>query len=96
MACATDLGYGLACKGEHEKDVEFINALIENNKKAYAQSPKSAIMSNLFYLLMGILFVFFGYQKNKFLFIFGLICIGFWIALAIYNSSYFKTIRTKY
>lgn len=94
--CSTDLGYGLACKGDHEKDVEFLNALIENNKKVYAQSPKSALLGNLFYLLMGIVFIFFGYQKSKFLLIFGIICVGFWIALVLYNSSYFKKIRTNY
>ena len=94
--CSTDLGFGLACKDKHEKDVEFLNSLIENNKKAYRQSPKSAMAGNLFYLLMGILFIGFGYPDAKFLILFGVLCVGYWIFLMVYNSRYFKKIKTDY
>ncbi len=94
--CVADTGEGLACKGEHEKDVEFINSLIENNKKLYSQRPKSVLMSNLFLLLMGIFFISFGYEKSKFLMIFGVLCIVYWGVLAVHNSIHLKKIRTNY
>ena len=96
VECAADTGVGLACNGEHEKDVEFLHSLIENNKKAYSQSPKSILMSNLFFLIMGILFIAFGYEKSIFLMAFGIICVIYWVALAVYNSIYLKKIRTNY
>lgn len=96
--CAADTGNGLACKDEHEKDVEFIHSLIENSKKAYSASRSSILMSNLFLLVLGALFIGFGYflQKDSFLIWMGIAFIGYWAALAVYNSAYFKKIRTNY
>lgn len=96
VECAVDLEFGLACSGIHEREVEFIHSLVDNSKKAYKQSPKSAVVSNLFYLLMGVFFIVFGYRKSVFLLWFGILCIAFWLGLFIYNSNYFRKIRTNY
>lgn len=96
--CAADTGNGLACKNEHEQQVEFINSLIENSKKAYSQSPKSSILSNLFLLLMGILFIGYSFinKNQKFLLLFGVLCVAYWGILFVYNSIYLKKLKTDY
>ena len=94
--CAIDLGHGLACKGVHESEVELLNSLIENNKKSYSQTSKSLFMSNLYLLLMGILFISFGYERSKFAVYFGVLCVGYWLVLAIYNYFYLKKFKTDY
>ncbi len=94
--CVTDLGNGLACKDVHEEEVELLNSLIENNKKAYSQTTKSVFVSNLYLLLIGVLFVAFGYEKSKFLMYLGFLSIGYWLALAIYNYFHLRKFRTDY
>ncbi len=96
--CAFDTGNGLACKNEDEQQVEFINSLIENSKKAYSQSPKSSILSNLFLLLMGCLFIGYWFinRGQKFLLLFGVLCISYWIIIFIYNRIYLKKLKTDY
>lgn len=90
------MGFGIACSGIHEKDVEFLHSLIDNNKKAYSQSKKSVLMSNLFFLLMGVLFIGFGWYRSNFLVGFGVLCVAYWLALAIYNHLYLKKLKTDY
>lgn len=92
--CAVDLGHGLACKGEHEEEVNNINDLISNSAKSYSASPKSVFMSNLYLLLMGFMFIWFGLEKSKFLMAFGALCIGYWLVLLIYNTNLFKKFKT--
>jgi len=94
--CLADLGSGLACKNAHEEEVELLNSLIENNKKAYSQTTKSIFMSNFYLFLMGVLFVGFGYERSKFLMYFGILCIGYWVVLAVYNFINLKKFKTDY
>ena len=97
-ACATDTGCGIACKDEHEKEVELLNSLIDNNLKAYASTPKSILMSNLFLLLMGVLFIAYHlfFSGSKFILWFGILCSTYWLVLAIYNFFFLKKIKTDY
>ena len=96
--CIADTGVGLACKSEHEKEVEFLHSLIDNNKQAYSGASKSILMSNIFYLLMGILFIGYSYffSGSEFLLWFGFLCIGYWVALAVYNFVHLKKLNTDY
>lgn len=92
--CVTDLGHGLACKNMHETEVEGINDLISNSAKSYSSSKNSVFLSNLYLLLMGALFIWFGIEKSKFLIAFGVMCILYWLLLLIYNTNLFKKIKT--
>jgi hypothetical protein len=94
--CSIDLGSGLACTDEHEEEVELLNSLIENSKKAYSQTTKSVFLGNLYLLLMGALFIGFGYEKSKFLIYFGILCIGYWGVLTVYNFINLKKFKTDY
>lgn len=94
--CATDLGKGLACKGQHEAEVEQINRLIEQGVKGQAQAPKSVSLANIIYLLMGMLFLGFGYyESSSFLLIFGALLAGFWLVLLVYNLLFFRRLEEK-
>ena len=90
LECITDLGDGLACKEKHEQDVELLNSLIENNKKAYSQTKKSVFVSNLYLFLMGVLLIVFGFEKSYLLMYFGVLCVVYWLVLAVYNFFYLK------
>lgn len=96
--CSTDMGHGLACKGMHEEDVEAINSLIDNNKKAFSSGPKATLFGPAFNVFMGILFMYYGYGKGvmslPFLLGAGFLVLG--VATYIYNTAYFKKVRTEY
>lgn len=98
--CVTDLGHGLACKNRHEDDVEAINNLIENNKKTYEAQPKGSLIMPIFYVFMGLVFVYFAYKDGRGIgsmpFIMGAGFILFGIAIFAYNQLYLGKIRTKY
>ena len=95
-ACATDLDHGLACKDKHESDVTFLYTLVERSRKTIEIQPQSAMAGNLSWIIMGLIFVGFGfYQANTFLTVFGGFCIIYWLYLAIYNSGVFKKLDQK-
>lgn len=94
--CAKDLGHGLACKDKHEEDVEFLHTLIEASKMSESDIPKATALSNILYLLLGIAFLIWGWFVPSYgIMSMGGIFIIFWLALAIYNSNYFKKIGIK-
>ena len=62
--CATDLEFGLACKGKHEEQVQSVNMIIEKNAKIYSAAPRNILIAPLFSFFMGILFLVFGYQSK--------------------------------
>lgn len=64
VECAHDLGHGLACKNEHEQQVETLNSLIEKNAEIYDSAPTNTLIAPLFYACMGALFVWFGVQSR--------------------------------
>lgn len=96
--CSIDLGHGLACKGVHEADVEALNSLIDNNKRAYESGPKATLFGPIFNLFMGFLFMFYGFDRgmNSLPFLLGVGFIVFGVVTFAYNSAYFKRVRTKY
>lgn len=94
--CASDLGHGLACKGKHEADVELFSTLIERSKKKIELQPRAISAGNLSWLIMGIIFLGFGYyQQQYFLMVFGAFCAGYWLYLKAYNSNFFKNIGSQ-
>jgi len=96
--CCTDLGHGIACKGIHEKEVEQINSLIENNKRVYESQPKGSLIMPFFYLLMGVAFIFYGMKRgfDSLTFILGCGFAACGIIMFVYNTKFFKKITTKY
>lgn len=96
--CCTDLGDGLACKGVHEEEVKHLNSLIQNSKRAYASLPKASSFGPIFNIFIGLIFVYFGYQRglDNFLFILGAGFVIFGLAALIYNAKYFKKVTTNY
>ncbi|WP_444931951.1 hypothetical protein ACJJIF_09365 [Microbulbifer sp. SSSA002] len=96
--CCTDLGFGLACKDTHESDVSMLNSLIENNKRAYESQPKATMFGPLFFIFMGLVFSYFGYQKglDNLSFIIGVGFIVYGIAIFVYNKLFFKKVTTEY
>ncbi len=94
-ACLTDLGHGTACQDKHEVEVENINSLIENSTASYSLSPKSVFVSNLFLLLLGILFLWFGFAEDStFLMVVGALFISYLVLLLIYNIVQFRKLKT--
>ena len=98
IECCTDLKDGLACKGQHEEEVKHLNSLIQNTKKAYSSSPKASLFGPVFNMFMGAAFLGFGIKKNyePFLITLGAGFLIFGLAIAIYNTKYFKKITTNY
>lgn len=70
--CMSDLGHGLACKNQHEEQVEAVHLLIEKNKKLHnarievdaTVTAKAFYALPLSYLLLGLIFTGFGYFKE--------------------------------
>ena len=92
--CLTDLDQGIACKNNHEADVEFLGKLINQSKQTIKLQPRSVLIGNLSWLFMGIIFIGFGiYAFNDFLLVFGAFCFAYWCYLFIYNKSIFKKLR---
>lgn len=63
--CATDLGHGLACTGVHETRVENLNTIISKNIDAMEAAPKNLLILPVFYLVMGMVFAYFGYASGR-------------------------------
>ena len=62
--CATDLGLGLSCKGDHEKYVNNINMVIEKNVKVYSEAGKNSFIGPAFTIFMGSVFTYQGYVSS--------------------------------
>jgi hypothetical protein len=94
--CASDLGYGLACKGKHENLVETYNALIEKNAEVYDAVPKNLWITPIFFAFMGLVFAVDGFIARgitDFSFIIGIGFIVFAIIIYIKNKQLFS--KTK-
>lgn len=97
--CVTDLGYGLACKGMHEVEVENINTLVSKNIDAIESAPKNAMILPAFFLLSGLVFAGFGYFSKRgitdFSFILGSVFIVFAIVVYFRNRALFNNIAIR-
>lgn len=63
--CAQDLGYGLACKGEHEQRAAQIEALTDRSLKVMSATQKNVHIAPLFHLFMGAVFLIYGLSSNN-------------------------------
>lgn len=84
VECLTDLGYGLACKNNHEQRVKDLNFIISKNIQIYNAAPRSTKMTPLLYAFMGIMFLCYGVFVLKGLVNFSSI-MGF--AFIVYSSG---------
>src|SRR5512145_1470441 len=55
--CAVDVGNGIACKGLCESEVIAINKIMQQGKKAYANTSKTYSQYSLLLALIGIAFI---------------------------------------
>lgn len=96
--CCTDLGHGLACKDRHESEVETLNSLIQDTKKVYESQPKATLFAPVFYLFIGLVFVYFGYQEglDSLAFILGSGFVVFGIAIFIYDTILLKKLKKEH
>jgi len=60
MEFATDVGNGLACKGQCEERVQSINRMIDSNSKILAVSNTQLRRNMIFTIISGLLFCAFG------------------------------------
>ena len=58
--CATDLGFGLACRSIHEQEVAAVNGMVERATKIQAVNRSNKYLSPVFFLAFGSFFV--GYE----------------------------------
>ncbi|MGJ4789179.1 hypothetical protein EHQ52_17010 [Leptospira koniambonensis] len=59
--CAVDTGLGISCHGLCEQEVKFYGELLNKSKKTYATTAGTFKRSSLIYLLLGIVFLGFGF-----------------------------------
>ncbi|VAW74144.1 hypothetical protein MNBD_GAMMA12-1598 [hydrothermal vent metagenome] len=62
MECVSDLGYGIACKDKHEKEVNDLRELARHSVNAYKASPKSLLIIPLFFIIMGLVTLMFSFS----------------------------------
>jgi hypothetical protein len=65
-ACATDLGFGLACHGEHEEQVGTVQAMLAKTARIHSANRSGKYVSPAFFLVMGLLFLGFGLYQDGF------------------------------
>jgi hypothetical protein len=63
--CATDLGHGLSCKGEHEAVVQAYKDILDRNARAAAAARKNIAIAPIFYIFMGAVFVVYGISSHE-------------------------------
>lgn len=97
--CATDLGHGLACAGVHETRVENLNTIISKNIDAVEAAPKSLLIGPAFCLILGMVFVYFGYDSGRgvldFVSIVGIAFIVFSVVIFVRNKALYRDISIK-
>ncbi len=87
--CSEDLGYGIACK-EHISEVENIEKLVSRNIKVNSNLPKNTTFTIYFYLFLGVVFAFFGYNSKG-----GVYDLPFIMGVGFIIFSIILFIRTK-
>src|SRR6478736_4540497 len=73
--CAKDLGFGLACRGDHEQRVVEIDELISRNVAVQRAAGRAKYAGPAFYLFMGLVFTGYGLlfsRSDHFLLIMGI------------------------
>lgn len=94
LACANDLGHGLACKDKHEQRVKDLEMVISKSITAYSDARKNIYIVPAFYFFMGLVFTGYSYYQSRTLteapFIMGLGFIAFGIVLLVRNRKIFS------
>ena len=65
LACATDLGYGIACKAKHEQRVDDLEMILSKNIQAFSDASKNQFIIPALFLFMGFVFAGFGLYKGE-------------------------------
>src|SRR4029453_1085008 len=58
--CASDEGFGLACRGRCEEEVKAVSQIIERNKVVFGKTAAVYFRSAILFGLMGLLFLLFA------------------------------------
>lgn len=62
--CATDLGFGLACHGEHEEQVKIVNGMLAKTARIHSANRFGKYGPSAFLIVMGLLFLGFGLYQD--------------------------------
>ena len=64
--CANDLGFGLACRNLHEKEVTAVNSMVERATRVQTVNNSNKYLTPLFFMAMGSIFIGYElYQGNR-------------------------------
>lgn len=85
--CANDLGYGLACRDVHERQVASMNGIVERAVRVQAVGRSNKYLSPIFFLVFGSFFVGYGLYTGDNGEGFGLWLGGLFIAYGLYLAT---------
>lgn len=92
-ACATDLGFGLACHELHEEQVKSTHAMVAKAARLQAANRSSKYLGPAFFIVLGSLFatwgVFMEGGPTNFVFAIG-------IAFLLYGAFVLSVVRKAY
>ena len=63
-SCATDLGFGLACRGEHEEQVQTTHAIVTKAAQIQSVNRSNKYLAPAFFIAMGLLFLGYGLYES--------------------------------
>jgi hypothetical protein len=92
-ACATDLGYGLACHGVHEEQVTCTHAMVTKAARLQAVNRSNKYLSPAFFIVTGVLFATWGFVSDRGVanFTFGL-----GVVFLLYGAFLLSAVRKAY
>lgn len=96
--CAVDVGKGIACKDQCEDDVMMINAIINNNAKAYSTIKGRSLFGPIFFIIIGMVFGLYGLLSGYalgFSLILGICFVIYGVAIIIANKKYINQLNTN-
>jgi len=92
-ACATDLGYGLACREAHEEQVTAVHAMVTKAARVQSVNRSNKYLSPTLFIALGSVFVGYGLinggAATSFTVILG-------VVLLLYGLFLFNAVRKAY
>jgi hypothetical protein len=92
LGCAVDLGFGLSCRGAHEKRVTEVEELISRNASVQRVAGRAKYAAPAFYLFMGAVFTGYGLlssREMKFILLLGVGFLVFGVYILVANRRAF-------
>ena len=93
--CASDLGFGLACRDMHEQQVTAVNAMVERATRVQTVGRSNKYLSSLFFLIFGSFFVGYDLYEGDRGTGFGVWLGGLFIAYGLYLAIVVRRVWAK-